>query len=78
MIGYLARTRYKEKTLEKSRSDKEKNFEKLLNSVKTIQNHWRGYAIRKVYRDLKLDKATKTMQLDYFCQQVRFHSKINF
>ena len=65
--------RFKQKTLEKSKSDKEKNFEKLLKSVKTIQNHWRGYAIRKVYRDLKLDKATKAMQLDYFCQQVFFY-----
>ena len=64
--------RFKEKTLEKTRIDNEKNFEKLLKSVKTIQNHWRGYAIRKVYRELKLDKATKAMQLDYFCQQVLF------
>ena len=56
--------------MEKDKSDKEKNFEKILKSVKIIQNHWRGYAIRKVYRDLKLDKATRTMQLDYFCQQV--------
>ena len=52
--------------------EKEKNFEKLVNSVQTIQNHWRGYAIRKVFKDLKLDKATKSMQLDYFCQQVNF------
>ena len=64
--------RYKQKISEKDKAEKEKSFEKLLKSVRTIQNHWRGYAMRKVYKDLKLDKATKTMQLDYFCQQVLF------
>lgn len=46
------------------------NYEALLKSVKTIQSHWRGYAIRKLYRDLKLDMATKAMQFGYFCEQV--------
>lgn len=46
------------------------NYEALLKSVKIIQSHWRGYAIRKLYRDLKLDMATKAMQFGYFCEQV--------
>lgn len=46
------------------------NYEILLKSVKTIQSHWRGYAMRKIYRDLRLDMATKAMQFGYFCEQV--------
>ena len=46
------------------------NYDLLLKSVKTIQSHWRGYAIRKLYRDLRLDMATKAMQFGYFCEQV--------
>lgn len=46
------------------------NYDLLLKSVRTIQSHWRGYAIRKLYRDLKLDMATKAMQFGYFCEQV--------
>lgn len=48
------------------------NYDLLLKSVKTIQSHWRGYAIRKLYRDLRLDMATKAMQFGYFCEQVCF------
>lgn len=46
------------------------NYDLLLKSVKTIQSHWRGYSMRKLYRDLRLDIATKAMQFGYFCEQV--------
>ena len=68
--GYLARIRYKKKTMEKNKSDKQMHYDKLVKSIRTIQSHWRGYAIRKVYKELKVDRATKSMQFGYFCQQV--------
>jgi myosin-3 len=43
----------------------------LLKSVRTIQSHWRGYVMRKIYRDLRIDIATKAMQFGYFCEQVK-------
>lgn len=46
------------------------NYDLLIKSAKTIQSYWRGYAIRKLYRDLRLDMATKAMQFGYFCEQV--------
>ena len=46
------------------------NYDLLIKSAKTIQSHWRGYAMRKLYRDLRLDMATKAMQFGYFCEQV--------
>lgn len=68
--GYLARIRYKKKTMERNKYEKHQNYDKLLRSIKTIQSHWRGYAVRKVYKELKLDRATKSMQFGYFCQQI--------
>lgn len=46
------------------------NYERVLKAVRTIQSHWRGYVIRKLYRDLRVDMATKAMQFGYFCEQV--------
>ncbi len=68
--GYLARLKYNhKKTLGKDISN-DFGYEKIIKAVRTIQSHWRGYSMRKLYRDLKLDRATKSMQFGYFCQQI--------
>jgi hypothetical protein len=76
--GYLARLKFKKLAIEKCAAAKPPknnngsrlNYDLLLKSVRTIQSHWRGYSIRKLYRDLRLDMATKAMQFGYFCEQV--------
>lgn len=52
------------------KNKKQDNYERLMKRIKTIQSHWRGHEIRKVYRELKLDRNTKAMQVGYFNQQV--------
>jgi myosin-3 len=69
--GYLARLKYnKKKSMSGKNMSDDKGYEKILNAVRIIQSQWRGYSMRKLYRDLKLDRATKSMQFGYFCQQV--------
>ena len=68
--GYLARLKFKKIIENKLHLEKQKNYAKLIDRVKSIQSHWRGHEIRKVYRVLKLDSQTKAMQLGYFNQQV--------
>ncbi len=68
--GYLARIRYKRDLEINKINEKKRIFEKLHQSVKTIQSCWRGYAIRKLYNQIKLENALKKMQVNYFHQQV--------
>ena len=68
--GHLSRLRFKKCLDIKIKENKLKNAEKLIDRIKTIQSHWRGHEIRKVYKELKLDHQTKAMQIGYFNQQV--------
>jgi len=69
--GYLSRLRFKKRLDIKIKEHKLKNAEKLIDRIKTIQSHWRGHEIRKVYKELKLDHQTRAMQIGYFNQQVK-------
>jgi hypothetical protein len=68
--GYLARVKLGKKMAEKRDNQKRSVYEKFLKSVHTIQRYWRGYEVRKVYKQIKLDRAIKAMKFSYFCQQV--------
>lgn len=76
--GYLARIRFKKLTHLQSRSLANSKHRKIssdryMRAIRVIQSYWRGYSIRKVYRELKLDRTTKSMQFGYFCEQVIFY-----
>lgn len=69
--GYLARKRFKKLIGQIRQKERSKiTSERYMKSIRTIQSFWRGFAVRKVYKELKLDKATKAMQFGYFCEQV--------
>jgi myosin heavy subunit len=63
--AYLARQKYKCQLIRK------KQIEKMIKSIVIIQSMWRGYSARKNYNLFKMDKYAKTMQLNYFNQQVQ-------
>ncbi len=50
--------------------ERKKMVANLLRAVKTIQSHWRGWKIRKLYKEMCLELATKAMQTKYFHQQI--------
>ena len=68
--GYLTRLRFKTILEEKVTTSNQKSYERIMQRIKTIQSHWRGHEIRKVYKELKLDRHTKAMQVGYFNQQI--------
>ena len=68
--GYLARVHYRNELLTRKDNEKKQILERIRAAIQTIQSHWRGYAIRKVYNQLKLERAIRDMQINYFHQQV--------
>ena len=68
--GYLARKKYINQKGDKLQNERKRKFEQIENSVKTIQSYWRGWKIRKIYKEAILDRAAKSMQACYFSQQV--------
>jgi hypothetical protein len=68
--GHLARVKFNRKLADKHDNQKRSIYDKFLKSVRTIQRYWRGYEVRKVYKQIKLDRAIKAMKFSYFCQQV--------
>lgn len=70
--GFLARQAYQSQKGERLQNERKRKIEKIQNSVKTIQSYWRGWKIRKIYKEAALDRAVKSMQANYFSQQVCF------
>lgn len=68
--GYLIRLKFKKQLETRAINAKQKGYERIVQRIKTIQSHWRGREIRKVYKELKLDRHTKAMQIGYFNQQI--------
>lgn len=69
--GYLARHKYKLQKSDQLQNERKKKLENILKSVHTIQSYWRGWKIRKIYKESSLERATQQMQLGYFHQQVK-------
>ena len=68
--GYLARIHYRKELLAYKDNEKKQIIERIKSAIQTIQSHWRGYTIRKVYNQLKLERSIRDMQINYFHQQV--------
>ncbi len=50
--------------------ERKRVISKIQKAVKTIQSYWRGWKIRKIYKEMRLELATRAMQTSYFHQQI--------